>query len=104
METRSNRLLIFVIIFLLAAGCLIGCGKKAPEAEAPMVVQAEKVQAGAHALSYTYAGDVRGRYESQFAFQGVRSDTGKAREQRGLGQSRPSADADGHSRPEDAIG
>lgn len=69
METRSNRLLIFVIIFLLAAGCLVGCGKKAPEAEAPMVVQAEKVQAGAHALSYTYAGDVRGRYESQFAFQ-----------------------------------
>lgn len=68
MDKRKRGLFVCCII-LLAVSCLPGCSKKAPPAEAPMVVQVEKIQAGAHSASATYAGDVRGRYESQFAFQ-----------------------------------
>lgn len=69
MKTRKAEYLIWCLIFILAAGSLVGCGKKKPEADAPMVVQVEKIQTGSYAASATYAGDVRGRYESQFAFQ-----------------------------------
>ena len=46
-----------------------GCAKKPPTVEHPIVVQAETIQPGVQSASFTYAGDVRGRYESQFAFQ-----------------------------------
>ena len=46
-----------------------GCAKKPPAVEHPIVVQAETIQPGVQSASFTYAGDVRGRYESQFAFQ-----------------------------------
>lgn len=64
-----TRCLLTIIILGLAGIGGIGCGKKQPAAESPLVVQAEVIQAGLQSASFTYAGDVRGRYESQFAFQ-----------------------------------
>ena len=56
-----------LIVLLVLGGA--GCAKKQPVVEHPIVVQAETIQAGLQSASFTYAGDVRGRYESQFAFQ-----------------------------------
>ena len=56
-----------MIVLLVLGGA--GCAKKQPLVEHPIVVQAETIQAGLQSASFTYAGDVRGRYESQFAFQ-----------------------------------
>lgn len=69
MKTRTTGLLIGLVTVLLMTGCLAGCGKKTPEAAAPLAVQVEKIATGLQAASFMYAGDVRGRYESQFAFQ-----------------------------------
>ena len=56
-------------ILVLPVLALFGCGKKPPAPEAPTAVQVEKIQTGLQSAAFTYAGDVRGRYESQFAFQ-----------------------------------
>jgi RND family efflux transporter MFP subunit len=68
MRLLTRRLLITLLLMVFGlAG--FGCGKKTPTAEVPVVVQVETIQANLQTASYTYAGDVRGRYESQFAFQ-----------------------------------
>ncbi len=64
--TRCGLVLIILVLLGLSG---FGCGKKLPTDESPLVVQAETIQAGLQTASFTYAGDVRGRYESQFAFQ-----------------------------------
>ena len=64
-----TRCLLSIIILGLAVFGGVGCGKKTPAAESPLVVQVETIQLGLQTESFTYAGDVRGRYESQFAFQ-----------------------------------
>ena len=56
-------------ILVVPVLALSGCGKKPPAPEAPIAVQVEKIQSGSQTAAFTYAGDVRGRYESQFAFQ-----------------------------------
>ena len=61
--------LILCMLFFSSVMALSGCGKKAPAAEPPTAVQTEKIQTGLQSAAFTYAGDVRGRYESQFAFQ-----------------------------------
>jgi RND family efflux transporter MFP subunit len=66
---RKHKVVARGTVFLLIMVVLAGCGKKQPEAETPIVVQAEQIQPGLQSASFTYAGDVRGRYESQFAFQ-----------------------------------
>ena len=69
MKQRFLPLIILCAILLLPAMVLTGCGKKPPAADEPVTVQVEKVQTGQDSLTFVYAGDVRGRYESQFAFQ-----------------------------------
>ena len=64
-----TRCLGIMILLGLASLVSVGCGAKVPPAESPLVVQAETIQSGLQTASFTYAGDVRGRYESQFAFQ-----------------------------------
>ena len=66
---RLARCLGFIILLGLASLAATGCGAKTTPAESPLVVQAETIQPGLQTASFTYAGDVRGRYESQFAFQ-----------------------------------
>ena len=66
---RLARCLGFIILLGLASLAGTGCGAKTTPAESPLVVQAETIQPGLQTASFTYAGDVRGRYESQFAFQ-----------------------------------
>ena len=66
---RKHKVVVRCTVLLLIMVVLAGCGKKQPEAETPIVVQAEQIQPGLQSASFTYAGDVRGRYESQFAFQ-----------------------------------
>jgi membrane fusion protein, multidrug efflux system len=66
---QRNYTLIFCIVFLSLAFVVSGCGKKPLAEEAPMIVQVDKIQPGLLSTTFTYAGDVRGRYESQFAFQ-----------------------------------
>ena len=66
---RLARCLGFIILLGLAGLAATGCGAKTTPAESPLVVQAETIQPGLQTASFTYAGDVRGRYESQFAFQ-----------------------------------
>lgn len=64
-----RRCLFTVVLAAVMVAGGAGCAKKQPVVEQPIVVQAEIVQAGLQSASFTYAGDVRGRYESQFAFQ-----------------------------------
>ena len=66
---RLARCLGLIILLGLAGLAATGCGAKTTPAESPLVVQAETIQPGLQTASFTYAGDVRGRYESQFAFQ-----------------------------------
>ena len=61
--------LILCLILLSQVFALTGCGKKPAAVEDPVTVQVETVQTGLQSGAFTYAGDVRGRYESQFAFQ-----------------------------------
>lgn len=55
-------------ILLLLIFAFSGCAKTAPIAEKPQLVKTTKINTGA-ATSCTYTGEVRGRYESQLAFQ-----------------------------------
>ncbi len=68
MKSLSRCMTVAALSGLLILGGA-GCAKKQPPAEHPIVVQAETIQPGLQSASFTYAGDVRGRYESQFAFQ-----------------------------------
>ena len=64
-----RRCLFTVVLAAVMVAGGAGCAKKQPVVEQPIVVQAETIQPGLQSASFTYAGDVRGRYESQFAFQ-----------------------------------
>ncbi len=68
MKHRKYSLILCVMMVSLAF-VFAGCGKKPPATEVPTIVQVEKIQPGQQSEMFTYAGDVRGRFESQFAFQ-----------------------------------
>lgn len=64
----KNKFLITAITLVLAAGLTAGCGNDKPAAEAPLV-RSEVVRLDGAASLASYAGEVRGRFESQLAFQ-----------------------------------
>jgi RND family efflux transporter MFP subunit len=65
MQKKYNSLwLIALVVVILFSGC----GKKAEEAVPPMV-KTQTVSLGSGAEASTYSGEVRGRYESNLAFQ-----------------------------------
>jgi multidrug efflux system membrane fusion protein len=66
--TKSKFLYTAVTLVILAAALAAGCGGGKEAAEAPLV-RVEVVKLDGAASRASYAGEVRGRYESQLAFQ-----------------------------------
>lgn len=58
----------FSAILILTAALLAGCGNGKPAADAPLV-RTEIFKQGGSAQAASYSGEVRGRFESQLAFQ-----------------------------------
>ncbi|MEN6567087.1 MAG: efflux RND transporter periplasmic adaptor subunit [Veillonellales bacterium] len=76
MRLKLSRKKRYYALAALAVGCLLaGIMAKTHFAKAPIkpeslpVVRTQLIQAANTGQSYTYAGEVRGRYESQLAFQ-----------------------------------
>ncbi len=76
MRLNLSRKQYYYALGALTAGCLLlGVMAKTHFAKAPMkpeslpVVRTQLIQAATAGQGYTYAGEVRGRYESQLAFQ-----------------------------------
>jgi RND family efflux transporter MFP subunit len=66
MRNKYNFLwLIALVVVILFSGC----GKKAEEQAVPPMVKTQIVSLGSGAETSTYSGEVRGRYESNLAFQ-----------------------------------
>ena len=60
---------IYLVLLLLLTGILTGCSRTTPaKAEAPLV-RTQTVKSDAAGQGSVYSGEVRGRYESQLAFQ-----------------------------------
>lgn len=59
----------FMAVIVLFALLLNGCGKKEEAPVVSVLVKTQQIQLGGNGDSATYAGEVRGRYESQLAFQ-----------------------------------
>lgn len=64
----GKKILVFVCIAVMLAA-LSGCGKQAEESARPQLVKTQQVSYGSSAQSGTYAGSVRGRYETNMSFQ-----------------------------------
>ena len=68
MSKRAGTIVCMAVILLSLAG-ITGCGKKAVSVEPTLMVQVMKIQPDKQAGSFSYAGQVRGRFETQVAFQ-----------------------------------
>jgi len=58
-----------VLVFGLLTALLSGCGKPSLEPAGPQAVKTQTIALGSDAAQSTYAGEVRGRYESNLSFQ-----------------------------------
>ena len=65
-NNRKGLALIMALIMALAAA---GCGQKAATVEKAPLVKTQQAGSGTEADTGTYAGTVRGRYETNLAFQ-----------------------------------
>ena len=68
MSKRERWEVRLIIMVLLLTG-LTGCGKKTVPVEPPLMVQVMKILPDKQAGSFSYAGQVHGRFETQVAFQ-----------------------------------
>lgn len=66
---KKRRWLLVAALAACLALLLAGCGKEAPEAETPPLVKSVVLGAADGASADTYAGTVRGRYETNLSFQ-----------------------------------
>lgn len=76
MQPNPSRKKYYYAFTVLAAGCLLAgvmvktySAETAIQPESPALVRTQVIQAANAGQGYTYAGEVRGRYESQLAFQ-----------------------------------
>ena len=66
MQNRKGLALVLAFVVALSAA---GCGQKAAPAEKAPLVKTQQAGSGMEADTGTYAGTVRGRYETNLAFQ-----------------------------------
>lgn len=59
----------YTVVLLISGILIAGCSKSAPVAEDTPLVRSQTIAADLKAGSASYPGEVRGRYESQLAFQ-----------------------------------
>lgn len=64
----SKRLVVSIVACIVAGALLAGCGEETATVKAPLV-KTQQAGAGASADARTYAGTVRGRYETNMSFQ-----------------------------------
>lgn len=60
---------VFLGVILGMSILLSGCGKTVEVVKKPVVVQTQTIKAGTAGMTGTYSGEVKGRYETQLAFQ-----------------------------------
>lgn len=64
-----KRIFVFFTVLCIAVGSLAGCGKDEQVVAKDQLVKTQKVRLGDNGESGSYSGTVRGRYETNMAFQ-----------------------------------
>lgn len=68
-KMKDRAVIVGLLFFLLGTLLVSGCGKKAVMEEDSVTVKTQKIVLGNSSDKANYPGEIRGRYESQLAFQ-----------------------------------